>query len=158
MLGQRLVGIEAEARAQARPRLLFEHLLARGAGRHLELGQVVLAHLELDVAALGDLERGFDGGGMVVEDLPHLVAVLHVEALAVEAEALRVVEVGGGADAEQHVVRLVVVALEVVRVVGGDQRQVQVGRHLHQLGVDLVLRRNAVALHLEVEAVLEDRR
>ncbi len=158
LAGQRLVAVESEALPQARPRLLFEHLLARGAGGHLELGQVVLAHRQLDVAALGNFECGFDGGGMVMEDIPHLVAVLHVEALAVEAEALRVVEVGSGADAEQHVVGFVVVALEIVRVIGGDQRKAQVGSHLHQLGVHLVLRRDAVALQLEVEAVLEDRR
>ena len=54
---QRLVGIEAEPRAQPRPGLLVQHLLARASARHLELGHVVLAHLDLDVAALGDLER-----------------------------------------------------------------------------------------------------
>ena len=67
-----------------------------------------------------------------MEDLPHLVAVLHVEAVAVEAEALRIVQVGGGPDAEERVVVGVVVALQVVRVVRRDQRDPQVARHLHQ--------------------------
>jgi hypothetical protein len=53
---------------------------------------------------------------------------------------------------------VVVAGLEVVGVVGGDEREAQVRRHLHELGVDLVLRRDAVALELEVEAVREDRR
>ncbi len=156
--GQRFVALEAEAPAQPRPGHLLQHLLAGRAGGHLEIGQLVLAHLQFDVAALGDFQRRRDGGRVVVEDLPHLVAVLHVETLAVEVEALRIVEVGGRADAEQHVVRLVVVGFEIVGVVGCDQREVQIGGHLHQLGVHLVLRGNPVALQLQVEAALEERR
>ena len=100
---------------------------------------MIAAHRNFDVAALGDLESPLDGGRVVVEDLPHLVAVLHVEALAVELEALRVVEVGGGTDAEQRIVMGMVFVLEVVRVVRGDERDVQAGGHLDELGVHLIL-------------------
>jgi hypothetical protein len=118
---------------------------------------VVVAQRDLDVAALGDLEGIGHRGGVVVEDGAHLLARLHEEALAVELEALRVVEVRRRADAEQRLVVGVVVLLQVVGVVGGDQRQAQVRRHLDQLGIDLVLGGNAVTLELEVVAVREDR-
>jgi hypothetical protein len=113
---------------------------------------------ELEVAAFVDLERVGDGGRMVAEQIRHLVAVLHVEAVAIEAETVRVVEVLARADAQQRIVVVVIVGLEVVGVVGGDERQPQVGRHLRQLRVHDVLRSDAVALHLEVVAAVEDGR
>jgi hypothetical protein len=54
---------------------------------------------------------------MVVEDLEHLLAALDEEALPVESEALRVLDVRGRPDAEQRVVVVVVARLEVVRIV-----------------------------------------
>jgi hypothetical protein len=153
----RLVGVELQPLAQAGPGLGLDHLLAGHARRHLELGRVVLARIdaELEIAALGDLQRVGDGGGVIPEHLVHLVAVFHVEAVAVELEAVGVVEVGRGADAQQCIVVLVIVGLQVVGVVRGDERQVHVRGHLRELGVHHVLQANAVALQLEVKAILE---
>jgi hypothetical protein len=154
----RLVRVEAEARAQALPGLLAEHRLAGRTRRQLELRQVVAARVEVevDLAALRDLEGVRERRGMVVEELRHLVAGLEVEAVPVETEAVRIVEVLAGADAQERVVVPVVPGGQVVGVVGREQRKLQVHRHLRELGVHAVLVADAVALQLEVEAVAED--
>ena len=93
---------------------------------------------------------------MIVKNLPHLVAVLHVETLAVELEAAGVIEIRGGTDAEQRVVVGVVCVGQIVCVIGGNQREAEVRGHLDELRVHLILGRDAMALHLEVVAIAED--
>ena len=56
---------------------------------------------------------------------PHLLLGLDVRLLAGEAESLRVVEVAAGADGQQHVVRLGVLAPQVVGVVRRDDADAQ---------------------------------
>ena len=51
---------------------------------------------------------------------------------------------------------LVIVLLEIVGVVGRQQRDPEVDVHLDQLGVHPILVADAVALHLQVVAVAED--
>ena len=63
-----------------------------------------------------------------------------------------------GPDAQQHVVRLRVAAREVVRVVGRDQRQVQLAGDRDQAVVDDVFFGHPVAHELDVEPVAEDLR
>ena len=152
----RFVGLEPEPAPQPFPRLRLEHLLAIEPRRHLEFRQVIAAHLDLDVAALGDLERRVHGRRMIVEELAHLVAIAHVEAAAVEAEALRVVVVRRGADAQEQIVVAVIALFQVMRIVGRHQRKPEICGHLQQLGVDLILRGNPVSLHLQVEAPGKD--
>ena len=96
------------------PRLLRHRLIERLPSRHLVLRQVIGPHRDLDVAALGDFERGPQGRRMIVKHLAHLVAGLHEEARPVELETLGVVQIRRGADAEQRVVGLVVRVLEIV--------------------------------------------
>ena len=61
-----------------------------------------------------------------------------------------------GADAEQHVVRRARPSVEVVRVVGGDERQVHLARDPNEPVVDRLLLRHAVAHDFDVEAIAED--
>ncbi len=155
---ERRVGREREVLAQAEPALLAQHRLAGRPLRHLELGHLVHAHLQLEVAALGDLDRVRQRLRQVGEDLGHLGGRLHVEALPVEAEARRVAQGRARADAEQRLVRAVVVGVQVVGVVGRDERQPEVGRDLEQLLLDPLLELDPVPLQLDVEATGEDAR
>ncbi len=83
--------------------------------------------------------------GCALEVQPAVV----LQAVVVEAVLLQ-------ADAEQHVVRVVILGAQEVRVVRGDDGETQLLRELEDLGVELLLIAGLVRLHLEVVAVLED--
>ena len=84
---------------------------------------------------------------------PHLGRRLEVELLGVELEPVRVVAGRARLDAEQRVVGLGVVLVDVVAVVGGQQRGADPLGDLDQLGVRLVLLGEAVVLQLDEEVV-----
>ena len=58
-----------------------------------------------------------------------------------------------GLDAEQHLMGAGVLTVQVVAVVGRHQRQLQLGRHLHQALVDHILFRDGVFLQFDIVAV-----
>ena len=121
-------------------------------GRSLEL------YLEL-AALLGDLDRV--GHGLVGdsdEACAHLFFALEIEVLGVEAEALHVVYLGLGLDAEQDVVGLHVIGVQVVAVVGGHEGELGGVCDFQYLLVDESLFRQGVGLHFEVEAFREQGR
>ena len=107
--------------------------------RHAEGRQVIHALRDRDVAALGDEQRVLQAVGNVSEDDAHLLRCLQEELVAVVAHALRVVDRLAGADAEQDVVRLMVALLQVVHVVGADERQVQLFGERQQATIDDLL-------------------
>ena len=93
---------------------------------------------------------------MLREERPHLRLALDVRFLAGEAEALGIVEIGPGADGQQHVVRLGIFPAEVVGVVGGHHADAQLlAQPEHALG-DQALLGDAVVLDLEPESVLPE--
>ena len=87
------------------------------------------AELELDVAALGDLERRRE---QVVAPARHqrlhLGRGLEVELAGLEAEPVLVREQRVRLDAEERVVRPRVLGVQVVHVAGADDRQPGVAR------------------------------
>ena len=93
---------------------------------HREARQDRLAELDLDVRPLRDPQR-------VVARLGHLGEERRAsppptsgsDPIAVELEAVRLVDLGVGLHAEQRVVRLGVVLVRVVAVVGGEQRRLE---------------------------------
>ncbi len=117
-------------------------------------GVLDLGHLE--VAAVDELHGA--GADLVVagEGLVHLVRGLDVELLRVELEALGIVHRAGGLDAEQDLVGAAVVVADVVRVVGGDERDVEFALHLEELVADLLVGFEAVILDFEEEVVLAE--
>ena len=151
-----LVGLHSELLAQTGEGLLLHHLLEALFRRDLIVRHVIGVHVDLDITPLRDLEGRLDRVRMVVEHLQHGVPVLHIEAGAVESEALLVGDVRRGPDAEQHVVIVVIMGLEIVRVVRRHQRDAHVVLHLEQFLVDDLLVLDAVAHHFEVIAVAEE--
>ena len=93
---------------------------------------------------------------LVREQRRHLGRGLEVEVPRLELHPVRRVEVVAGADAQQDVVCLVLLAMDVVEVVGHDQRQPDLGRQPQQLLVEPALLGDAVVLELEEEAVLAE--
>ena len=117
---------------------------------HREVGHVVRALLrgrKVHVAALGDLEGRVAGAGQLTPQRTHLIRGTDVVAITVELESVWVVNARTGVDAQERVLDLAVVALDVVRVVGGHE-----GR-IHKLGdlEDLL-----VGPSLDVDAVVHD--
>ena len=100
--------------------------------RHRELRQQDPAELDLDVAALGDLERAAERVLVAGEVQRHLLRRLEVEVVGVELPVVRVLERVAGLDAEQRLVRARVLVAEVVDVAGGDERQVAGARELDE--------------------------
>ena len=150
-----LIGIHPQAIAQTRPGLLLHDLVQTLTCRHLKVWHVVRAHGNFNVASFGNDQGVFDRRGVIVKQLSHFVAVFYVEAPSVEAKAFLVGEVRRGAHAQERVVMLVITILEIVGVVGRNQGNIHIAGHLDQLGVDQVLVRDAVALQLQVKAILK---
>ena len=112
--------------------------------------QQQLAQLDLDVAALGDLQRGRHRLRPLGEGLGHFLGALEVELVGVEAQ-LRRLQGRLGLHAEQRRVVVEVLAPQVVDVGGADQRPAQLAGEADDPLVGLVLLGDAVLLHLEVD-------
>ena len=142
-----------ESRREAVPHDMLEVLIEGEAGRHVEVGQLVLGTGQIDVAPLGDADRILQRFREVPEDLRHLLGRLQVELVAVVAQPLGVVDRLAGADAQQNVVRLEVRVRQVVDVVGHDERQAEILRDRLKADVDDPLIVDALVLHLQKEVV-----
>ena len=159
-----LAPVLAVALGQPRLALLAEALLRGLAGVEVrELGEVHVRPVELVAALIGHLERVVDDLRAPREELAHLLFALEVELGARHALAVLVVELGGGADAGEHVLGGGVLAREVVVVVGGDDLDTQLATELHDLLGERAVGeaapvgvREAVVLDLEVEVVPKD--
>ena len=141
---------------EALARDVLEVRVDREAVGHAEGRQMVLPLRDRDVAALGDEQRVPQRLGMILEDGRHLLGGLQEELIARVAQPLRVVDRLAGADAQQDVVRLVIALPQVVHVVGGDERQVELARERQDAAVDDLLLLDALVLHLEEEVVLAE--
>ena len=109
-----------------------------------------------EVAHLGDAHRVRQHLRIFREQLRHLVGVLEIELVAVESHAVRLVSRPLRSDAEEYVLRDVIFALAVVRVVRHDHRDAEASRHRDQHRGDLLLFFDSVILQLdEIVAVAE---
>ena len=121
---------------------------------HREARDPELAERQLHVHRLGDGPGTADGVQVVREERRHLGRRLEVELGRLEAEALVVsLTLVPGADAQQDVVRLVLIAPDVVQVVGDDEVQAHLPPERDQLGVQGALLGQPVVLQLKEEAL-----
>ena len=117
----------------------------------VEFGEGILYLGELELAALGKLHGAGADFGRVGEEAMHLFGGLDVELLRVEFKALGVVHAAGGLDAEEDFVGAGVLVLDVVRVVGGDEGDVEIFFEAeHGLG-DCLVGLEVVVLNFEEE-------
>ena len=103
------------------------------------------------MAALGNAERVGERLRIILEDLGHFLGSLQIKLIPVIPEPLGVVHRLARPDAQQHVVRLEIGILQVMDIVGGDERQAQVFRDRLESGVDDELLVDTLVLHLEEE-------
>ena len=110
--------------------------------------------LDVDVAALGDFQRGVTGTGDVREEFAHLLRRLEIHLRRV-AHPVLIDQQVTGADADHHVVRLVVGAVEEVHVVRGHRLEPEFRGELEQAGSDDALRHlQAVVVDFHVNVFL----
>ena len=126
--------------------------VGRGEGR-----QVETVGVERHRAALGDRHGVRDRlGAPGAKPRLHLVGVLDVELVVVEAHPALVLERLAHADAQQDLVREGVVAAQVVAVVGRDGGGARLGREPQQVRDDRGLLGQAVVHDLDVEVALAE--
>jgi hypothetical protein len=142
---------------QARLDLLDEPAVLGLALGHREARHVVRRGVELHLAPLGDEQRVVAGLGVIAEELAHLGGGLDVVAVAVELEPVGIVEGRAGLHAQERLVSVGLVLVRVVRVVGRDERDVEVLREADEVGHHAPLDRQAVVHDLgEVVLLAED--
>ncbi len=103
------------------------------------------------MAPLGDTHSVRQRIGQLPEYLLHFRRGLEIELIAVIPQSIAIVDVLAGTDAEQDVVRAMIAVRQIVHVVGGDERHVQVARDRREPFVDDQLLLDALILHLEEE-------
>ena len=121
--------------------------------RHRIRGQLVVAEVQADVAALGDLHRAGGRAGVVPEALLHLLRRLEVELVAAVLHALLVGEAALGLDTQERVVRVGVLVPQVVHVVGGDRLEAGLLGELRELRQQLALLGQAGVLQFDVDVL-----
>ena len=151
-VAQSLLGLAAQLGRLA-PRLLG---LADDVVTGDETRQDRLAALGPEGAAARDFDGIVERFGQVGEDLRHRFGALEV-VLTRHPPAIVLDDVAAVRDAQQRIVRLVVVGAREVGFVGGNDRNPERIGELQELRLDIVLALEAVALDLDVEAVAERR-
>ena len=146
--GRRIAVAQAQALLHARAQVLA---LGAPVGR-LIAGDQLLAELELHRAALGDLQRAGDRLGPLREGGDHFAAVAQVELVRVEGQLGRR-DRALGLHAQQRRVVVVVLAAQVVHVAGAHQAAPELAGDPDDALVALLLRRQPVLLHLEVDVL-----
>ena len=106
--------------------------------------------LDLDRAALRDLQRPRHGLLEAGEVACHLLRRLEEELVRVEFPVRRVLQRVARLDAEERLVREGVLGVEVVDVTGRDERKAGLLREGDEAGVDLLLLRETGVLQLDV--------
>ena len=128
-------------------------LLGAHPGRAVEGRQLGDAQVDLEVDQAGHIQRGRQRIRQVLEGGSHLRPRLEEEVLRFEAPAAGVVEAVAGLQAEQHVVGLRVLTVDVVEVVGGAEPELELGSQVLERQIDLLLPGDPVPLDLEQVAL-----
>ena len=105
-------------------------------------------------AAFGDFDRVGERLRQIGEQFAHFRAALEA-VLGIELAAVGFRDHAPFRDADQRVMRLVVLRGREIRLVGGDQRQALAISEIDQHRLGHALRRRAVALQFDIEPVAE---
>jgi hypothetical protein len=119
--------------------------------RNRKFRKRIVHFVQLQVTALGKLHRAFHDLWRVREKLLHLRGRFHVELIGIEFEPLRIVDRRQRLYAQQDFMRVRVILAQIVAVVGGHQRNVQLFLQTEQVRLNLLLQLQALILNLEEE-------
>ena len=113
-----------------------------------------LSELKLHVAAFGDPAGVGQRFRVFGKQRGHLVTGLQIELLAGKPHPRSVVDAFSGLDAQQHVMRIGIVSVDIVDVIGGDQADLQLAGQFDQQRDRLLLLGNSMVLNLDKKVVL----
>ncbi len=105
--------------------------------------------LNLDVAAGSDIHGAAQRFRKFTEDLRHLHSALKVKLVGLELHAIGIAHGLAGLDAEQHFLGMSVVVMEVMAIVGGDERDTGLFRKPDQLAIDIFFDWQSLILNFE---------
>ena len=119
---------------------------------------MIFAELDLDIAAVGDLDGALHRSRAKFEPLHHLVGGFYIELIGVDLQPVGFVNGLAGLNAEQDIVGVIIGALAIMAVIGRHHRNRRILGQLDEQSVDFFLLGQLVVLNLDVIAVAEDRR
>ena len=147
-----LHGFQARAALlEAHPRHVFEVRVGGVFGRDIEARERIDHFFQLDVAALRDLPRAVDGVLQFAEEFHHFLARLKVEVRRAPTHAVGVVEILAGLYAHQDFVRTRILFAQVMRIVGGDEREAGFAGEADEFGREALILLQVVVLDFEEE-------
>ncbi len=114
---------------------------------------ILLPELERDL--VGNFERVLEHVRAIGESRRHFGRALEVQS-AIVAHPIGVAPILAESDAQQHVVRVVILAAQKVRVVRGNHGEPELASQREHPSVQRRLPLGIVRLHFEVVAILED--
>ena len=118
-----------------------------------EVRQLRVAEFNFNITPLGNPKAVVTSLRKLSPLVAHLLSGLEVVLIAMELEPVRITHERTGLDAQQCVMRGVVVLFGVVRVVGDEDGGLDLLGDLQQFRVGLVLSRDAVILNLDKQIV-----
>ena len=124
---------------------------------NFEFGKRVGKVFDFNVAASGDIHGAGERIGDFAKDLGHFLRSLEIKLVGSELHTMRIAHGLAGLDAEQDFLGVGVFVVEIMAIVGGDERDAGFFRESNELGVDALFDGQALVLNFEEEiAFAED--
>ena len=123
--------------------------------RHRKRGQIILAELEFEVAALREFDAVLQRLWNICEQRGHLVFGLQVLFGAVVVWSARIVQHHAARDAHARFVRIEIRAFEEAHIVARDHRKIAAASEFDCSGVEFLFVLAASARELQIQAAVE---
>ena len=149
-------GTDGQTFLKPAPAFLGKILAGGQARRHRKIRQEILAEGERQIAALGNLDRIFQGLRQIGEQGRHCLGALQILLIGIVPGPPRVIQNPALMDADPGLMGIEVAGVKETNVVGGDYWRVQSQGEFNRGGNERLFLRAPGALHLQVEAVTEN--
>ena len=122
-------------------------------GGELEAGQLVVAELEIEIAAVGN-QKGIGNGFLLAgEEQAHLLLALEVEFLRLHLHAGFVINRFAGLDGHEDILIIRVFLIYIMGIVGEGERNARLFMEADQAGGGPLLFRDAVILDFKIKVL-----
>ena len=132
---------------------LLEIRVRGESSRDVKGRQMQFRGVDLDITTLGDADGIQHRLGQMSPDLIHLFKRLEVKLVGGVTHPIRLLDGLAGADAEQHVMRFMVLSAQIMGVVRADQGDAAFPGDFEEAGIDAALPRQVVVLKFQEEVL-----
>ena len=115
------------------------------------MGKVIGIKIDFQIAFFCDRQRIGDGIGTVGKKGLHLFGRLEIKLGPFHFEAIALCQRLSGLDADQRILRLGQRLFQIMDIIGGDERQIQLSRQTNQPFAHCFLFRQAVVGNFEIK-------